>query len=242
MYKGTDSPQNTNTNGHPTANVFDSNTFDSSGSNIVKLSEADRNVFSNDAFSNAGGSVLLQQSAVTVVNNSSFDTGQLFNVTGSSSEPGSIGFSAMPAPVKVSVDKYSTALFTDAGGRLFGVANIALRTTANSTGSSLALTSANVGTSSVQVTATPYTALPASGVIQASGKTTTNGVVDITVSAVSAGQALKLSVQALSPGGSYVIRRQGTVLANATADNSGTVAFSDTPGAATSVEYTVSTS
>ena len=241
MYKGSDLPENTNTNGHPSANVFDSNTFNSSGSNIVKLSEADGNVFSNDSFSNAGGSVLLQLSAGTAFTKSSFDSGQLFNLTGSSSEPGSAGFASILAPVKFTVDKYSTAHFTDVGGRLFNVSGKQLTTTANSTGSDLALTSAKVGTGSVTVAATAYFVLPASGTVQASG-TAANGVVGITVSAVSTAQTLSLTVQGLTPGGSYVVRRRGAVLYRTTADGSGTVAFSDTPGATTSVDYTVSAS
>jgi poly(beta-D-mannuronate) C5 epimerase len=241
MYKGTDNPENTAPSGHPTGNVFTGNAFDITGSNLVKTTEADRSVFTDNTFANSGGSVLLQLSAGTAFHGNTFAATQLFNLKGSTSEPSSVTFGDLSTPIKLSLDAYSKGDFVDAAGQLFTASNASVKTTIAASGSDLTLTSALVGSSAVQVAAQPFTVVPSTGTATASGSTV-SGVPHITVAGVVAGQSLMMTAGNLTPLGTYLVRRAGTLLGVVTADSSGVVSFSDAPGAVTSVEYTVAKS
>lgn len=241
MYKGSDAPENSTPNGHPTANVFTNNTFDTSGSNLVKETEADGNVFTNNTFAHAGGSVLLQLSAGTAFTGNTFDANQLFNLTGSTAEPSSITFHGLSAPVKLSVDKYSKGDFLDPAGQLFAAGTTTAKTTVAPSGSDLTFTSALVGTSAQQVSGQPYRVLPGTGTTTARGSTVSR-VAHIAVTGVAAGQSLAMTARNLTPLGTYHVRRGSTLLGVLSADGSGVVSFSDTPGALATVDYTVSVS
>ena len=240
MYKGSDEPENSTPSGHPTGNVFKGNTFNATGSNLIKTTEADGSSFTDNTFANAGGSVLLQLSTGTAFDGNTFDADQLFNLKGSAAEPGSVTFHSLPIPVKLMLDKYSRGDFVDATGRLFTAGSSSVTTAVTASGSDLTLTSALVGTASVKVTAQPYTVLPSTGTASASGSTV-SGVPHIAIVDVAAGQTFTMTAATLTPLGSYVVRRGGVVLGAVTADASGVVSFSDTPGAVTSVDYNVST-
>jgi hypothetical protein len=179
-------------------------------------------------------------SAGTVFTGNIFGASQLFTLTGSAAEPSSIAVHGTAAPVTVSVDQFSKADFGDATGQLVTAGSLSTPTTVAASGSDLALTSAMVGTLAVPVTAQPYGVLPSIGTATASG-TTVNGVPNITVAGVTAGQSLAITAANLTPGGTYLARRGTAVLGVFYGDSTGAVRFSDTPGVKASVVYTVAT-
>jgi len=239
LYKGSDAPENSTPSGHPTGNIFTDNTVDTTGSNIVKQSEADGSVFTGNTFTHAGSSVMLELSAGTTFTGNTFDPNQTFKLSGSTSEPSSIVFHGLSTPVKLQLDAFSHADFTDPTGRLFAAGTKTLNTTLTPAGSDLGLTSALIGTASTAVSAQPYTVLASTGTTAATGSTL-SGAAHITVTGVAAGQSLAITAQGLTPLGGYHVRRGSTLLGLFDADASGVLRFTDTPGAAGSVVYAVS--
>jgi len=229
MYKGTDPVSYTTASGHPTGNVFSDNTVNGTGSNAVKLNEADSNQITNCVFSNTGSSMLFQSAASNVLTNLTLPATQKISVTGSSAEPGSVTVAQPRAPFQVTVDSNSSADVTGPGGQLFALGSTA--TSVAPSGSTLHVSASGT------VTPQPVTVVPASGTATA----TASGIGTATVHVVVTGSAPRtISVSGLTPGGTYTVRRDGIPLTVAIADGSGTVQVTDAPLSSGTYDYTVS--
>jgi mannuronan 5-epimerase len=235
LYKGSDLPSYTTLTGHPTANQFDHNTIDGTGSNAAKFTEADGNTISNTTFRNTGGSLLFNLSAGNVLANLTLPSGQRVSVTGNSAEPGSVTVSGPTAPFALSMDSDSTAEVTSPTGQLVTAGGTDLTATATPSGSDTHLTSAVVGTTgAVTVTPQPISVLPASGTVTA----LRTGPTAVQVRGPN-GTAVAVTVGGLTAGATYSVTRDGSVLTQVTADDSGTVRFTDALPNASATDYAV---
>jgi mannuronan 5-epimerase len=222
MYKGTDLPSYTTTNGHPTGNILDGNTISGTGSNGIKLTEADGNQLRNSTITGTGGSLLFTNSASNVLTNDMFSA--QVTVTGSSTEPGSLTVANPVGQFPISVDTNSTADVTSAIGQLFTVGS--LPTAVTPTGSSLHLASALVGTGSVTVKPAAVTVVPAGGTATARATGTGAGTT-VLLGSAPPGVTIAFSIGSLTNGSTYAITRDGVAIGSATADGSGVVGFGD---------------
>ena len=240
MYKGSDLPSYTTMTGHPTANIFDSNTVDGTDSNVVKLTESDQNVVSNTTFTNTGGSFYTSGSVGNMVTASTFPSGQDFAVKGLPGEPGSMTITAPSGVVDVSCDATSSADVTSPTGVVFAAGATALTTTVSPTGSTLHLTSALLGTTgTTPITPKAVTVVPAAGTLSA--KATGSGTsTQLTVNGQPAGTTLTIRIGALTPGTTYTVKRAGTSIGTATANGTGWITVTNAPPTNGSYVYTVS--
>jgi mannuronan 5-epimerase len=238
MYKGSDLPENTTPNGHPTANVIAGNTFNTSGSNIIKLTEADGNIFSNNTIVNPGSSILLVQSAGTVLDSNTMPAGQQVSLNGVAGETSSAAVISPALPVKLSVDLYSVIDVTNPFGQLYSTTSPALPIGISSSGADLNLSTTGTSTKTVTVTSQPYSVLPASGSAIATAAAS-NGVVSISLQLSAPMGNVSFTVGGLTPAGVYAVARNGVSLTSATANSTGVITFADASAPSGSDIYTV---
>jgi parallel beta-helix repeat protein len=231
LYKGSDIPTYTTLSGHPTGNVFSGNTFNGTGSNAAKYTEADNNTIADSTFSNTGGSILFQSSAGNVLSNVTLPAGQRVSITGSSSEPGSVTVAQPPGPFTLSLDSNSTGDVTSTTGQLFAGAGA---TSVTPGGSDLSV----APNSSPVVTPQPVTVVPAGGSATASASGIGTGTVHVVVTEAG-GVGLTITVSGLTPGGAYSVSRSGAAPMLVYANGSGTVQYSDTPPSGGTWDYAV---
>ena len=240
MYKGSDVPENTTANGHPTGNIFTGNTINGTNSTTLKLTEGDHNTFTNTVFSATGGSSSFGLSASNTINGSSVPSGQKLGVTGSSSEPGSLTVKDPKATTSISVDANSGVLFASSTFQLFAVSGKTVKSTLSATGSAAKLTSPLIGTSTVAVIAQPVTAVIGSGTATATATGIGTSKVGVTITEAAGGAPVAVSVGGLTVGRTYAVTRAGAKLTSVKADSSGYIHFSAVPGSASSYTYSVS--
>lgn len=241
MYKGSDLPENTTANGHPTGNTFTATTINGTSSNTLKLTEGDRNTFTNTVFGAIGGDSAFNLSAGNTVSGSSLPSGQKLGVTGSASEPGSITVKNPKAATSISVDAYSSTLFASSTSQLFAIAGKSVTTTITPTGSAAQLRSVLTGTATVAVIPQRVTAVIKAGSATATAVGADVGTTKITIkiTEVASGASVAVSAGNLTAGRTYKVTRNATTLISVTADAGGYVHFTALPGSASSNTYTV---
>jgi mannuronan 5-epimerase len=225
-YQGSDLPENSTPSGHPTGNIFTNNVFDTSGSNIIKLTQTDGTILRGNTLKNAGGSIILFESAGTVLDGNTLPTGQTVALSGISGLGSTATINSLATKISVSVDSYSTADVTSPTGVLYSVGTLSLPTVVTPAGSDVTLSSTTVGTKALAVTPTAYTVLPSSGSAtvtpSASGSTYT-----FAVSAAASPGTLAFSIGSQTPGKSFAVTVNGTPLTTAVVNGSGVLSFSD---------------
>ncbi|MFC6064234.1 right-handed parallel beta-helix repeat-containing protein [Streptomyces ochraceiscleroticus] len=114
-YQGSDKPVYTNDTGRPARLAFTGNTFDGSGSNVLKIGQSDDLTFSGNTFTGTLASgALTQQTTGTYFDRNTAPSRLTYSVKGDSGTPGSIAFRDQN-PVNVQLDSASSAAFTATG-------------------------------------------------------------------------------------------------------------------------------
>lgn len=234
MYRGGDAPHYTTSSGRPTDNIVNDNTITGTGSNGVKLTEADANVFSGDTFSGLGNSLYFAGSVGNVIKGGTLPSGQKVSSVASNG-PSSTVITDPAVPVGVSVDSTSSTDMKGTKGTLFTASGRSLSTQSTPAGSVLHLTSSTLGsTGTVTVTPQPVTVLPAAGTATASATgsgTSTN--VSVAQSSVS---PVTITVAGFT-GSTYSVLRDGTVIDTRTT-LAGVISFTTTPPGTGTYHYT----
>ncbi len=244
MYRGSDLPTYTTPSGHPTGNVFTGTTVNGTGSNIVKLSEADGNVFDHGTFAGGGSGFAFYAGVGNVLSNDVFPAGQPIGTTGTAAEPGSTVVSdpgSPTAPVSLSIadDISSSTHVTSAAGTLYSVKS-ALASTITSSGSDLRLDYAGLkSTSSQTVTGRPLALSVPSDVEQATVLSSSSTSVSWTATAGTVGAVVQAIVSGLHPLGQYTLSIKGRPSVVGTASSSGVVSFPVTAASTAPTVYTV---
>jgi parallel beta-helix repeat protein len=241
-YQGTDLPAYTNTTGRPTNLTFTGNTFNTAGSNAVKLNQTDGTVFSGNTFSGTFGSgVLTQYSTGTKFSGNTVPASLSYTVSGDSTTPGTMIFANAAQATKVQVDSVSSASFTGSTGTVYKASGYPAVTTTltPSSGSTATLTAATVGASSVTVTPQSLAVVPGSGTATARVPSGT-GAYEALVAPAAAGTDLAFTAGGLTAGTPYKLTANGTTVASGTAASNGTLTLHATPTGTGEVDYLIS--
>ncbi|MGN9912909.1 right-handed parallel beta-helix repeat-containing protein [Phytohabitans sp. LJ34] len=219
LFKGTDLPTYSTSSGRPTGNVFDTNTIEGAGANLVKFTDADGNRIAGSTAS--GAPLVFVNSAGTVLQGVRMPARQQIELVGSS-----LTVAEPKASLRLTLDAASTANLTSASGRVFtgGPA-----TTATPSGTRLHLTTA------ASITPHPFTVKPSSG----TAAVTPTGPTTVRITAQTAGTSIAFTVSGLHARVRYTVRRDGTTLTTVTADEAGVVRFTATAPTTAAHEYTV---
>lgn len=222
LFKGTDVPTYSTSSGRPTGNVFDANTIEGAGADLVKFTDADGNRIAGATAS--GGPLVFVNSAGTVLAGVRLPARQDVELVGSS-----VTVAEPSGPLRFSLDAASTADLTSASGRVFAGGPA---TTATPAGTRLRLTG------DAAVTPHPVTVMPSSG----TAAVTATGPAAVRVTGQAAGASIAFTVSGLHSQARYTVRRDGAVLATVTADEAGVARFTATAPTTGAHEYTVSLS
>ncbi|MFA5939632.1 MAG: right-handed parallel beta-helix repeat-containing protein [Sinimarinibacterium sp.] len=239
FYRGSDVPE-PGDDGRNKRNQFWYNTVRNSGSSAIKMSDSDSTVFAGNTFSANYPTMLFANSRDSRFTNNQGADDVEFRISGSSSIPVVARFDRQ-SRVKVKLDDYSTARFTDVSNGIFDP-DEPVYTQANAGGGSvMQLTKAQIGTVStvyrrnLQVT-------PSSGSVQVI-PTTWNLSGDRrkawNAQPSSAAAQLAFAVGDLVAGTSYAVLQDGSPVGSFTADAAGFIAFSLVPGSTGLLNYVV---
>lgn len=226
LYKGSDTPMYSATSGRPTANTFVGNTFDGTGSSIVKLSSAQDTVFEDNVLAGAGAGVYADSSPGTVFRANDYPSFLIFSTAGTGAV---LTIAELDDVIKVAARAGHTIRLTDSAGAVFDVRDRDLATTVGTSSSRLDLTSATLGTTGTVTVERPVSRLTlgtGTGSAEVNGLGTGNG------QSVSLGTAAPttatLTIGGLTPGRQYRVLRDGVELvADVTADAAGRIVVAD---------------
>ena len=235
-YRGGDAPAYTATGGRVVGNTFDRTTIADSGSNPVKLGDADGTVFTGTTLAGASPAVYVAGGARNTFTGTTYAAGQRFSTSARGGVAGSLTVAAPGAPLAYGVDATSTVDVTGPTGALFSVDGRSVATSASATGSALRLSAAATGSGGT-VRPQPVNVVPAAGTALASAAG--SGTATTVVLQETAPAATRVSVGALAPGQRLAVLRAGKALTTATVDAKGVLAFTDTPPGTGQQTYTL---
>ncbi|MFJ4983948.1 right-handed parallel beta-helix repeat-containing protein [Streptomyces sp. NPDC088732] len=239
-YQGSDLPAYTNATGRPTDLTFTGNVFDTTGSNAVKLNQADGTVFTGNTFTGDFDSgVLTQYTTGTVFDGNTVPGSLGYTVKGDAVTPGGMVFKNAAQTTKVQLDQVSSASFTSGRGTVHRVAGFpGMATALTPAGGTATLTSAAVGTSSVNVTPLPLAVLPGRGTATAR---VPNGAApyQALVAVGTAGTDLAFRAGGLTPGARYALTAGGATVATGSAGSDGTLTLHTAPSGTAEVDYRI---
>ena len=229
----------------PTGNTFSGNTVGSSGTSGVKVTDATGNTFVNNTFNDNGISIRnsLSTSEETVAfQGNTFGSGVVVRLDGAADRPLRAEFSDSPR-VSLELDTGALAHFTDDGGAIFDLARDLLVAVTGSD-SVIDLNADNAGPAFVVDTRPLFVTTDGTLVEVAPTLWETSG--DHRKGWIARSQngagAVQYRVGDLQAGTSYDVARGSTTIGTFTADGSGQIAFSDTPGSTSTQTYALSRS
>lgn len=237
FYKGTDVP--TSGDGRPKLNRFVGNRVKVNGSYSVRMSEADDNHFERNEFS--GKNIQIEIAQRNRFSNNILPDTISYKTTGSSTVATSTYLGGQ-ALFNVSVDSYSSIILEDGSGKIFDPEETKIATTVTSSGSTLTLNKANIGTSSKVATRNMLVTVTggSTDVNPTIWETTGNLKKEWTSKASSAQCSNSYTVGDLAPGALYTVKKNGAnFLSSVPADSNGRINFTDTPGITSTITYTI---
>ncbi|MBX6314837.1 MAG: right-handed parallel beta-helix repeat-containing protein, partial [Isosphaeraceae bacterium] len=238
LYQGSDPP--TSGDGRPRRNTFIGNIIHDSGSDAIKLTDADDNTFSGNIFANNDSIVFQRGLGNRFTANTLPSTAVLFTLGDLTFA--SITYISDQASIAVQVDRYSTIVFDDTGGRVFDLGSPGKATTITPSGSALMLGQADIGTipslittRDFRITITDQSVLVRPVTWQTSGDL----IKEWTTQAAFATQGVTYTVGDLAADTTYMVEKNGATLMILTSDASGHVSFDDIAGTTDLVAYTM---
>jgi hypothetical protein len=237
-YQGSDAATYATRSGRPTNLSFSGNTFSGSGSNILKINDADGTTFTGNTVSGTVGSARMQNATGTVFSGVAYPVNQLFATVGSTARRGSTRIAGATLPTKVSVDAHSGVTLTNTDHRVYDLA-APVPTVITAVGGTLALTSTQLGTATATITPRALWISPSAGT--ATGRVTgfTSATSHVFASVGAVGTKLTITIGGRAASHAYTLKSGSTVLARATSTASGQVTFVITPVSTAVVDYTV---
>jgi parallel beta-helix repeat protein len=231
----------TNPDGSSRANTFASNNIHDNGSTAITISSANNNVFRNNLITRASSQkVTIKLSTDNVFTGNIFSDSTTVATTGSSTFASRTDFVNQKA--SVTVDAYSSLVFTDTTGGIFKVGALDVATLVSAAGSTVTITRATIGSSTVLVSTRHLTAVADAGTAQidANGwNTNPTSSKSFTVLAGTTTQNITYTLGDLTPGARYTVMKNGVVLLTVTADANGFATFTDVAGTLSSVTYSI---
>ena len=232
FYKGSDAP--ISGDGHPKRNTFTNNLVHGGAGQGIYLTDADYNTFANNQFFANSTTLQLSRGVGNRFTGNAIPADVVLSTTGSSSVAATTYISNQSG-IRVKVDSYSSTIFEDTSGRVFNPGVPGLSTTVTPSGSSLTLTKANIGSTTVTVNLSGLQATTDSGTASVQYVSGTQWK----TTASSATQALTYTVGGLTANTTYTVKKDNKVLGTFTTDANGVLSFADVAGSLSVINYTV---
>ena len=238
LYRGDDPPA-PGDDGHPRRNRFLNNLVHDNAGNGILVTTADDNLFMGNRFQANAGSLLFVNGLRNILDSNSIPPGVTIQCQGSPSAAATT-LIRHQAAVSVQVDAYSSVAFDDPQGLVFDPEEGGINNTLTPAGTTLSLTSAQIGKTStvfqrnLQVLPNAGIALVAISIWNTSGDLGKRW----TVQAGSATRSISYRVGDLIPNTTYNLLKNG-VVTRVTTDSSGFVTFQDLAVQTGSVEYVI---
>lgn len=236
LYKGNDAPE-PGDDGHPKRNVFSGNLVRDGLREGIKLADSDENRFIGNRFSGNGTSLSFERARLTELIGNIIPSNVTVRLTGSSSIATHLYLETQPF-VRLAVDGFSAATFSDPGRAVFDVTEN-VPSIADTTRSTMQLASAQIGTST-QVFTRNMLATPSAARVE----------ITITLWETSAGfnkawsarltsstASVAYTVGDLVPGQRYRVTQGTSLVGSFTADATGRVVFTHAPGSTLRLNY-----
>ena len=226
LYKGNDAPR-LGGDGKPKRNLFIGNRIHSNAGNGMYLTGADDNHFATNVFTGNYGPLWFIKGNGNIFENNSLPSDVLVRNQGTPYIAATTIIRNQPE-VSVQVDAYSSATFQDAFGRVFEPEEGEIDNTLRPTGTTLTLTPAEIGKTSL-VKMRNLWAVPDAGLaLVAISFWNTSGDLSKgwTVQGSSATRIISYRVGDLAPGRAYNVIRSGDIT-RLTADDRGFITFQD---------------
>jgi hypothetical protein len=218
--------------------LLQGNTFSNNQAEPFLLSDCYSNTLTTNTFSDLSGKLRFENGGGNWLNGNIIPATMSVSAVSDTNGPGSLNVRNQ-AFLIVEVDTNSTVTFVDALGRIYQPTQPSILTAISANGSVLTLTPAGIG-SSTAVSARDLFVTTASGTGYLNQLVwDPPGNVQWTMMAGSTGQAFTFTVDDLTVGTSYSVSRGMVVIANITANASGQIQFTDTPGTINPVVYSV---
>lgn len=230
----------------PRNNTFTGNTVGTSGIAGLKITDGADNTFTGNTFSDQGLSIRNATGAdeqVVTFSGNTFNSGVVVRLDGGAALPLRANFTDTPR-VSLELDTGSTAGFTDDGGAIFDLAR-ELMVAVSGSNSSIDLTADNAGGAFVVDTRALFVSTAGTTVHVAPTLWEDSGdrrKMWIARSEDAGVTAVHYQVGNLSPNVAYDVKRDDAAVGTFTADDAGTLQFSDTPGTADTVTYALTKS
>jgi mannuronan 5-epimerase len=230
----------------PRNNTFTGNTVGTSGIAAVKITDGTNNAFVGNTFSDQGLSIRNATGAeeqVVTFSGNTFNPGVVVRLDGGAALPLRANFTDTPR-VSLELDTGSTAGFTDDGGAIFHLVR-ELMVAVTGSNSSIDLTADSAGgafvvdTRALFVTTAGTTVRVAPTLWEDSGDRRKMWIARSDDAGVT---PVQYRVGDLSPTVAYDVKRDDAAVGTFTADDTGTIQFSDTPGTGSTVTYAVTKS
>ena len=230
----------------PRNNTFTGNTVGTSGIAGLKITDGTGNTFTGNTFSDQGLSIRNATGAeeqVVTFSGNTFNSGVVVRLDGAATLPLRANFTDTPR-VSLELDTGSTAGFTDDGGAIFDLVRD-LMVDVTGSNSSIDLTADDAGgafvvdTRALFVSTAGTTVHVAPTLWEDSGDRRKTWIARSEDAGVT---AVQYQVGDLSPNVAYDVKRDDAAVGTFTADDAGTIQFSDTPGTADTVTYALTKS
>jgi len=238
LYKGNDPPA-VGDDGHPKRNQFIGNLVHDNGNSGIFITSGDANLFTGNIFTANLGPLLFVNGLGNILDSNSIPLGLVVQTQGSPSSAATTLIRNQPS-VGVQVDAYSSTSFEDPLGRVFDPEEGDIDNTLTPTGSSLALTTGQIGKTS-NVNLRNFYVVPNAGIaLVAITVWNTSGDLSKrwTIQAGSATKSIAYRVGDLAPNTPYNVLKNG-VGTKYTSDASGFLSFQDAAVLTGSAEFIV---
>jgi parallel beta-helix repeat protein len=229
---------NAGDDGRPKRNVFTGNLIQGNGVEPVRLADSDDNIFTSNTFSDTSGKLRFQRGLRNQLDGNILPATLAVRTEGDANALAST-YVRNQTLLKIELGMNGSTVFEDAGGRICQPDEGAIATELSSNGSSLSLTSAEIG-GSTMVIARNFRASAAPGTALLRHLIWTNDTNRRwSVTSDSPGQNLSFAIGDLNASSPYVVLKAGVVLTNLQSDASGQILFSDSATVTNAVVYSV---
>jgi parallel beta-helix repeat protein len=221
-------------------NIFTNNFVSDCTSEFIKVNGADSNTFVANMIQGDSPVLRLQNGTNNLLVGNLLPADTVAKLVGASTNLNSATFKQQPQ-LALQLDTFSTATFADDEGAIFDVDESNVATQVATHGSSVSLTTAQVGSGTTVTTRNFFVKLnTAEGVVSLSSWSLSGELKKQWTSQMASATARpRFTVGDLAPHNSYAIIRNGQSEASIVSDANGWISFADAPGTTNAIQYAI---